>query len=152
MPIAFRVASEMANLDSKALHALRNLSQHAEDLVDYLNHMSRKIDLMMSLLLQNQDDPTHQFKTYSFGGGGVTIIAESPMQIGQQAEVKLFLPQEAKAVFCYAEVLTCEAQGAHYKVALVYTSISEDDQELLIRASLHLQTQLLKQRAQHKPA
>lgn len=45
MPYAFRIASEMAAIEAQAIRPLRNLSDHAESLADYLNHQSRKIDL-----------------------------------------------------------------------------------------------------------
>ena len=61
MPYAFRIASEMSAIETQALRPLRNLSSHASDLVNYLTHQSRKIDLMMSYILHQQDDLFEQF-------------------------------------------------------------------------------------------
>lgn len=72
------------------------------------------------------------------------------MAVGQQAELKLFLDAEAAAIFCYGEVITCENTDDGYHIAFVFNSIREQDQELLVRASLHLQTQQLRKRAQEK--
>ena len=63
MPYAFRIASEMAAIEAQAIRPLRNLSDHAESLADYLNHQSRKIDLMMSFVLHQQDEPEFRFKS-----------------------------------------------------------------------------------------
>lgn len=152
MPYAFRIASEMASIESQALRPLRNLSDHASELVNYLNHQSRKIDLMMSYILHQQDDPDYRFESIRFGGGGVIIQHPTPLDVGTQAELKLFVSEEAAAIFCYGEVITCQQESDGYHIAFIFTRIREQDQELLVRASLHLQTQQLRKRSQNKNA
>ncbi|MEC8787570.1 MAG: PilZ domain-containing protein, partial [Pseudomonadota bacterium] len=114
MPYAFRIASEMAAIEAQALRPLRNLSDHAESLADYLNHQSRKIDLMMSFVLHQQDEPEFRFKTVKLGGGGVIIESKEALDVGTKAELKLFLDAEAAAIFCFGEVITCEQVEDRY--------------------------------------
>lgn len=147
MPYAFRIASEVSDIESQAIRPLRNLGEHANELADFLNHQSRKIDLMMSFILHQQDDETKRFETIEFGGGGVSIISHTPMAVGTAVEMKLFLAEEAAALFCFAEVISCESSDDKYHIAFIYTRIREQDQELLVRASLHLQTLQLRQRS-----
>ncbi len=59
MPYAFKIAGEMADIQSKALKPLRGLGEKLEDLVAYLQFQTKKIDLMMSFILQQQDEPTN---------------------------------------------------------------------------------------------
>ncbi|MBD3584857.1 PilZ domain-containing protein [Salinimonas sp. HHU 13199] len=148
MPYAFRIASEMSALDAAALRPLRGLSDHASALADYLNHQSKKIDLMMSYILHQQDEPEYRFLTVKFGGGGIVIHSPSPLKVGTAAQIKLFLSEEAAAIFCYGEVITCQQNEDDYHIAFIFTRIREQDQELLVRASLHLQTLQLRKRAQ----
>jgi len=152
MPYAFRIASEMAALEAQAIRPLRNLGDHAETLAEYLNHQSRKIDLMMSFVLHQQDEPEHRFKTVKLGGGGVIIDSKEAMDVGTKAELKLFLDAEAAAIFCYGEVITCEQNEDSYHIAFIFNSIREQDQELLVRASLHIQTQQLRKRSKERKA
>lgn len=152
MPYAFRIASEMAALEAQAIRPLRNLGDHAETLAEYLNHQSRKIDLMMSFVLHQQDEPEHRFKTVKLGGGGVIIDSKEAMDVGTKAELKLFLDAEAAAIFCYGEVITCEQIEDSYHIAFIFNSIREQDQELLVRASLHIQTQQLRKRSKERKA
>ena len=152
MPYAFRIASEMAALEAQAIRPLRNLGDHAETLAEYLNHQSRKIDLMMSFVLHQQDEPEHRFKTVKLGGGGVIIASKEAMEVGTKAELKLFLDAEAAAIFCYGEVITCEQVEDRYHIAFIFNSIREQDQELLVRASLHIQTQQLRKRSKERKA
>ena len=152
MPYAFRIASEMAALEAQAIRPLRNLGDHAETLAEYLNHQSRKIDLMMSFVLHQQDKPEHRFKTVKLGGGGVIIESKEAIDVGTKAELKLFLDAEAAAIFCYGEVITCEQVEDRYHIAFIFNSIREQDQELLVRASLHIQTQQLRKRSKERKA
>ncbi|MDU0355068.1 PilZ domain-containing protein [Paraglaciecola aquimarina] len=150
MPYSFQVASELATIETKALRPLRNLGEHAVELVEFLNLQSRKIDLMMSLILQQQSTPEERFHTVQFGGGGVTINTNKPLAIGSQVELKLFLREEASAIFCFAEVITCKQEQDTYHTSLIYTRIREEDQDLLVKASLHLQAALLRKRNKQK--
>lgn len=146
MPYVFKVASELVSIDSKALRPLRNMGEHAGELAEFLNHLSRKIDLMMSLILQQEDDPELAHESYKFGGGGTIIISKSALPIGQVTELKLFIREEAAAIFCFAEVIACQKQDDDYHISLVFTRIREQDQDLLVRASLHLQAANLRKR------
>ncbi|MBU2978959.1 PilZ domain-containing protein [Alteromonas sp. C1M14] len=150
MPYAFRIAGEMASIEAQALRPLRHLGEQAAALTEYLNHQARKIDLMMSYILQQQDDEQRRFKSVKFGGGGVVVESPTPFEIGTNAELKLFLSEEAAAVYCFGEVITCQQEEDSYHIAFIFRSIREQDQELLVRASLHVQTQQLRKRAQNK--
>ncbi|MDN4501209.1 PilZ domain-containing protein [Alteromonadaceae bacterium BrNp21-10] len=146
MPHAFRIATEVSQVEAKTLRPLRKLGEHAEELVAFLNQQSRKIDLIMSIVLQQQDDPQHRFSAVEFGGGGVVLTCPSAIAVGTIVELKLFLNEEASAVYCLGEVITCEAAGDQYHVSSIFTRIRDEDQEQLVRATLHLQTQQLKKR------
>ena len=150
MPYAFRIASEMSALEVAALRPLRNLSEHAADLVTFLNHQSRKIDLMMSYILHEQMSQDEQYISHAFGGGGVVLCSDHSIDEGQQCELRLFLEEEAAAVFCYGEVIACEQVADQYHISLFFNRLREEDQELLVRASLHLQTMQLRKRAKQR--
>jgi hypothetical protein len=150
MPYAFRVASEATSIDAQALRPLRNMGEHAVELANFLNAQSRKIDLLMSLVLQQQDDPSQAYESVKFGGGGIIVKCDKAYDPEQIIELKLFLKEEAAAIFCYGEVIMCQQVDEHYQVSLIYNCIREEDQDLLVRASLHLQTAQLRKRAKQQ--
>jgi len=150
MPYAFRVASEATAIDAQALRPLRNMGEHAVELANFLNAQSRKIDLLMSLVLQQQDDPSLAYESVKFGGGGIIVKCDEAYEPEQIIELKLFLKEEASAIFCYGEVIECQQVGQQYHVSLIYNCIREEDQDLLVRASLHLQTAQLRKRAKQQ--
>ncbi len=144
MPYAFKIAGEMSEVQTKALKPLRELGDKLQDLVDFLNFQSKKIDLMMSYILQQQDDEQYKAQIVKFGGGGVIIKTLEPVIVGSKCVLKIFLESESAAIFCYAEAIEYEQIDSFHHTSFVYTHIREQDQELLVRASLHLQTQALR--------
>lgn len=151
MPYAFKIAAQMSEIETKALRPLRNLGEHAQELVDFLNLQSKKIDLMMSFILQQQDEDDYRFSTTEFGGGGLTLVSTKPVNVGETAEVKVFLAEEAAGIFCYGEIIQCKELQTGYAVSLIFVRIRDEDQELLVRASLHLQTLQLRARNNKSP-
>ncbi len=146
MPYAFKIASELSEIESQALKPLRSMGEKLEGLVNYLQLQARKIDLMMSYILIQQDDQNKRAEAVKFGGGGIIVSQTSCMEIGVLVEVKVFLEKEAAAIYCLAEVIEVDVVDDLYHVSYVYTHIRDQDQELLVRASLHLQTSQLRNR------
>jgi hypothetical protein len=146
MPYEFQIASELSGIDTKALRPLRRLGEHAVELAEFLNHQSRKIDLMMSLILQQHSKHEQSFHSLKFGGGGIVLDSKNALSISAKIELKLFLREEAAAIFCFAEVIACKPVDDTYHVSLIFTRIREEDQDLLVKASLHLQAAKLRKR------
>ena len=150
MPYAFQIASELATIESKSVRHLRGLSEHASELVEFLNQQSRKIDMMMSLILQKENDPEHNYFSDKFGGGGIVLNCDLEITLGSLVELKLFIPEESSAIFCIAEVIAIEQTADKRQLSLIYRCIREQDQDLLVRASLHLQAANLRKLKQQK--
>ena len=146
IPYEFQIASELSAIESKALRPLRRLGEHAADLADFLNHQSRKIDLMMSLILQQQANQEDSFQSIQFGGGGIVVDNKTEVKVGDIIELRLFLREEASAIFCFAEVIACKPMDDTYHTSLIFSCIREEDQDLLVKASLHLQAAALRKR------
>ncbi len=146
MPYEFQIASELSSIDSKALRPLRGLGEHAVELAEFLSHQARKIDLMMSLILQQHAKPQDTFHSVKFGGGGIVVETTDAWPVGTNSEVKLFLREEASAIFCFAQVIACKPVEDKYHISLIFTRIREEDQDLLVTASLHLQAAALRKR------
>ncbi|MBL4629868.1 MAG: PilZ domain-containing protein [Paraglaciecola sp.] len=150
MPYEFQIASELSGIEVKALRPLRRLGEHAFELAEFLNHQSRKIDLMMSLILQQHSKHEPTYDSVKFGGGGIVLDTETELAIGATLELKLFLREEASAIFCFAEVIACKPTDDTYHVSLIFSCIREEDQDLLVKASLHLQAANLRKRKTSK--
>jgi len=95
MPYAFRISSQMSEIEANALRPFRRAMNEA-------------------------------------------------VKVGTFSTIKLFLENEAAAIFCIGEVVKCEKHEDVFAVSYAYSKIREEDQELLVRASLHLQTSQLR--------
>ncbi|MGY3856531.1 MULTISPECIES: PilZ domain-containing protein [Aeromonas] len=155
LPEPFRIASAITAIDLVSSRLLRSQNESMHDLVEIVNQQSRKIDMIMGYVLAVQDHPEHRFHTLRFGAGNLVYLHPrqghgEPPRPHQIVRLKIFLREEASAVYCYAEVKQLEPGEHGTQVLLDYVRIREDDRELLVRASLHVQSKQLKLRAQER--
>ena len=155
MPMPFKLASNMVTLDQAALRPIKASNNVTSQLVDFLNHQAKKIDLLIGYILSQQDEVQYRYQGIKFGGGGVKFIAKTPFELGQQLEIKLFLLDDNCAVYCYGEVIAVSkktelsAQGDfQFQHKVIFHFIREDDRDVLVRASLHEQSKQLQKLSQ----
>jgi len=143
MPMPFKMASDIVSLDQAALRPLQTLGSVAGQLVDYLHHQSQKIDLLVSYILNEQDEVEKRQQGSSFGGGGITFSSASQYQVGDIVEIKIFLNSENCVVYCYGEIIESSSIDDINTYKAVYHFIRDEDREILVRTSLHLQSKQL---------
>lgn len=143
MPMPFKMASEISTIDQAALRPLQAVSSVASQLVDFLNHQSKKIDLLIGYILKQEDDAKHRYQGIKFGGGGLLFTSKEPFQLTQLLEMKVFLQHEGHAIYCYGEVIEIEKIENDYLHKTIFHFIQENDREILVRTSLHKQSKQL---------
>jgi hypothetical protein len=150
MPMPFKMASDMSTIDQVALRPLQALSGSAGQLVEFLNHQSKKIDLLIGYILSQQDEEEHRYQGLRFGGGGLLFTADKAFDLAQLLELKVFLLNENHAVYCYGEVIEVVQEENDYLHKIIFHFIREDDREILVRTSLHEQSKQLQALAQQR--
>jgi len=150
MPTPFKMASDMKGIDQSALRPLQALSGVAGQLVEFLNHQSAKIDLLIGYILSQQDDEEHRYQGIKFGGGGLLFTANKAFELAQLLEMKIFLLNQNCAVYCYGEVIEIQQDEDSYLHKVIFHFIREDDREILVRNSLHAQSKQLQLLAQER--
>lgn len=144
MPTPFKMASDMATLDQAALRPLQALSGVAGQLVDYLNHQAQKIDLLMGYILSQQVEEAHQYQGLTFGGGGITFSSDTKFDLEDYLELKIFIQDDNCAVYCFGEIIDIEQIDNTSVYKVIFHLIRDEDREILVRASLHKQSEQLK--------
>ena len=144
MPLPFKMASDMSTIDQAALRSLQGLAGVAGQLVDFLNHQSAKIDLLIGYILSQEDDEKHRYQGVKFGGGGLLFTASKAFELSQLLQMKVFLLNENCAIYCYGEVIEVAKDGDNYLHKVIFHFIRDEDREILVRASLHKQSVQLK--------
>lgn len=146
IPGPFRMASDLTQADASILAPLKLSGDNSQALWGYLQAQNQKINTLLSYVLSQQDEPQFRNQTYQFSAGSVVIKTSSTWVLGDHARLKIFLPEESSAIYCYASVTDIDESGCVF----TYTLIREQDRELLIRASLHIQSQQLQAKARKR--
>jgi hypothetical protein len=152
MPTPFKVASEINTLDQSALRPLQTVAGVASQLMEFLNHQAQKMDLLVGYILSQQDDPSARFQAVKFGGGGLIFKAKdhATFNSGDFLELKLFFPDDNSALYCIGEIVTCETVDGESQHKVIFHHIRAEDQEALVRLSLHQQSKQLQALAQQR--
>lgn len=156
VPEVFRLASELQIVDAVALAQLRNLGDAAKVISDLLNQQNRKLNALLGYLLRREDQPEQRKTAFEYGGAGVGFYSQTPYPVGELIELKLFMPAESAALYTIAEVIRCQPteqtnEGDDcFQVTALFQRITDEDRELMVKASLHAQSRLLKKRANER--
>lgn len=154
LPTPFRIAGSISHVDVGTARQLRNMGDEFGVLVDVINQQSAKINVLLSYLLSQIDDPQFRRHTQRFGGSELVFFNPQPLATGTLLRLKLFLTDQASAIYCYGQVVdNMPHEPSPEQAVLVtvhYAALRPDDRELLVRASLHIQSQQLKLRAEQR--
>lgn len=150
IPVPFLLSSDNASIDQSALRSIQSMRGVSNQLTDYLQHQSRKIDLLVGYILQQHDDIDARAKGMLFGGSGIKFTSESSFELGQLIELKIFLDVENVAIYSHAEIIDTEQSEAGTIYTVIFQQIREVDQDILVRASLHIQAKELQSLAKQR--
>ncbi|MCP5077568.1 MAG: PilZ domain-containing protein [Psychromonas sp.] len=147
IPAPFRMASDLATIESHNLQPLKLNNETTQALWGYLQAQNLKINTLLTYVLSQQDDRRFHFQSYAFSAGICLFnCLDKTFNVGQNVRLKIFIPDESAAIYCYAQVTEIENES----IELSYKQIREEDRELLIRTTLHIQSKQLKARAQQR--
>ncbi|QOL24475.1 PilZ domain-containing protein [Thalassotalea sp. LPB0316] len=150
IPVPFLLSSDNASIDQSALRSIQSMRGVSNQLTDYLQHQSRKIDLLVGYILKQHDDESTRASGVLFGGSGIRFLSEQDYQIGQLVELKIFLDVENVAIYSHAEIIEKGSQAEQTCYTVIFQQIRELDQDILVRASLHIQAKELQMLAKQR--
>ena len=152
IPLPFKLASEMKGVEQNMLRPLRQLGDVIEPLANYLKAQSRKIDLMMSYILQSQEQDSIKLQTTSYGGGGFVVQTEQTLMPDQLLICKMYFHEDAAAIYCTGRIIentiNNDAEPLTQCYKILFEHIRDEDREIVVRASLHQQSKLLLKKTQ----
>lgn len=150
IPTPFMLATQVSAIDRVALQPLQTIGGVANQLVQYLNLQSQKIDLLMNYIIIQEDEAVHRFQGSSFSGSGISFIAEEEFSVSAKVAMKLFLNIDNCNIYCHGEIIAVSKVDKGYQHKVLFHHIRDDDRELLVRCSLHTQQKQLQALAQKR--
>ncbi len=151
LPEVFRIANAVAEMDSHAHQRMGAISNDdAKALISAINLQAQKIEIILNYILSQTDEPRFRAKTTSFSGNQIVYNSKKLLKMNQPVRLKIFLPEEYAAIYCYGLIKKRAKAKNGFQLLVKFASIREMDQELIVRASLHVQSKLLRKRAEQK--
>ena len=150
IPTPFLLASQVSTIDNVALQPLQTVGGVANQLVQYLNLQSQKIDLLMNYIITQQDDETQRYQGVSFSGSGISFYAKEAFSVSELIAIKLFINIDNCNIYCHGEVIEVLNTEHGFRHKVLFHHIRDDDRELLVRCSLHVQQKQLKALSQKR--
>ncbi|MBV7315520.1 hypothetical protein [Shewanella sp. NIFS-20-20] len=148
-PSGVQLISQAKAIEASCMLQLRQLEHESKAIIDYLKIQSRKVDLVLQYILEQEIDDSDCFQGSHFGGSGFTVINLSPLQPDSLYRTTLSIREELIAILCIAKVTHCQAipdMPDHWQIKLDFERILDEDVEQLVQASLRLQQKQLQLR------
>lgn len=148
IPAPFIVANEFSQLDHLNEAARNELrATDFKQVIQLLDSQNNKLNLLLTYMLSQQDHADYRYKTQSFGASQFSYISQISLDARTWIRAKLFLESPASAIYCYGQVTECEAIENHFVISVKYHLMRDIDQDLIIKAALHQQQKILRQRS-----
>ncbi|MBF8999983.1 PilZ domain-containing protein [Vibrio nitrifigilis] len=149
IPTPFIVASEFSQLDMLTEQAkLEMKSNDFRHVFQLLDTQNAKLNLLLTFMLSQEDSAAFRYKTATFGASQFAYHSDTPLALNTPVRAKLFIEHPSAAIYCYGSVVACEVHDdEHHLITVKYDLLRDADQDLLIKAALHQQQKLLRQRS-----
>lgn len=153
LPQGLQLINDVKTLESDCLLQLRQLQDDAKAIIDFLKLQSRKIDLVLQHVIEQQPQEGECYPGVAFGGGGFFISSPTALTEGSRYKVVLHIHDELISILCFADIQRCEPDTESsngYRIEFNFSQILEEDVEQLVKASLSVQQQMLQQRKKQR--
>jgi len=134
-----RLLHDLQSLDSENAALLRVLQEKSRELSQYLHIINAKVDLLTRALILSQASTYYQEYDVYVSASGISFPVKSAMDVGQLIDVHAILLASASWVRFRAKVVWCHQHSQAYMIGTDIVSISEHDQDAIIRHTLHVQ-------------
>jgi|GEM_PF-3196121 len=148
LPTSFQLRAQIADTDLQLLSARNELQELPQALKQYLFLLEEKIGQLAEvteLLSGNLQAVT--ICEVSLSGGGIALPTDEALAIGQMVELCMQLAGESGAIHALAEVTDCRKSDSGFNVAMEFRSLTEEDQERIIRRTMQRQGELIRAKA-----
>ena len=124
------------------LHSVRDMNA---DLARYLESLDSKLNMLARMfLVEELHVPEKSTRNVSISAGGISFSADAPQKAGDLLEIKLVLFPSYLGLLSIGTVISCETTknaDYPYDLAVRFSHISEEEQDMLVKHVLYKQTE-----------
>ncbi len=126
--------------------------------VEALELINRKINLLERVVslerAPNEDGDflEHEPREINLSGGGMAIMADTPISAGSSLTIDLVLLPDNDPMRIFGSVVDCRKHDGLYTISIAFEEIRQEDQDRLIQHILRRQTAELRAQRQAVPA
>ena len=137
----------LREISLQSSHILANIRKHHPDIGNYLALLDKKVELLAQLVgtvaLGGEIEPSHRV---NIGAEGMSYDSSEALAVDSPLRLKLVLFPSHLCLHLQSRVVSCQAQGAGYRIEVAFADIGEAEHEALIRHLLERQSAALRQR------
>ena len=135
-------------LSQESLHIMQRLEKQNDPLLELYKILDAKINAVAQAMMFNGSNINVQkCQDVNLSASGVAFFQEDAINIGQYLAIEMYLPSTLAVIMVYGQVIKCERlESEHYAIAVDFTEIRPDDQELLIKHVVRKQWQQLQEK------
>jgi hypothetical protein len=119
----------------------------------YIKMIDKKLDMILDLLSKSKDDGLYlnRYINVNISGAGIRFTTDINLHEGERVELKIILPippyPKITSLCDVVRSSACKVNGiANWETALTFTTINEDDRDLLINFIFAKERELLRNR------
>lgn len=148
MPSEYSLAATLDVLSQEALRIMQRLENQNDELVELYKVLDAKINAVaQTAMFKGSNVNEENCREVNLSAAGVAFQQSTPLTIGQNLALEMYLPSTLALLMVYGQVIKCEAlQSDGYLISVEYTDIKEEDQELLIKHVVRKQWQQLQEK------
>ncbi|MEO1889738.1 MAG: PilZ domain-containing protein [Cycloclasticus sp.] len=131
---AMSLGNELEKMREVSRIHFRHVEKESPEVARYFTHIEAKINLLAHHFMMSVDTLFVQStQSVSISGSGIAFTASEALTIGDSLEVKFILQPSLTTIRTFANVVSCKAEKAQFRVAVQYSGLNDEDRDLLIR-------------------
>lgn len=143
----YSLAATLDVLSQEGLRIMQRLEKSGDELLELYKVLDAKINaLAQSMMFVGSNINAQQCQDVNLSAAGLAFQHSSPLNIGQNLAIEMYLPSTLALIMVYGKVINCETLNSdHYLISVDFTQIKPEDQELLIKHVVRKQWQQLRE-------
>jgi len=148
LPTEYSLAATLDVLSQEALRIMQRLDKQNDELLELYKVLDAKINAVAKVAMFRAGNICDEnCQEVNLSAAGVAFQQSSPMEIGQNLALEMYLPSSMALIMVYGKVVNCESpEPDRYLISVDFTHIKEEDQELLIKHVVRRQWQQLQEK------